>query len=401
VRENNGWGEVYSGTPTVTPMRYTSEDIKHVKTTRMSECMRADRQRLYNFETGQDVSGTISTELAPNEWATLIGGAVGADLATYTFKTLTESMTFTAGASATVVTTSTSWVTAGFAAGMWVKFSGCANAANNNAYLISSIGGAGHKTLTITLDATSIVTETVSATAVGRIFKSGTTLQSWVLEKYFPDHASPSYMGFNGCRVNEWSLRAVAREIITHSFGIVGKRGWSSTTGTATGEWFSGLSPSRGTTYSTAEPITASANVATIYEGGSYPAMAALSNSVREITLNVNNNMRSLPKVSVKTPAGVQPGWHDVTGTMVVYFEDSTLVGKLLNHTATMLRIKATSSTGNGIIVTLPNVRYTGETPTVGGANQDVVVPLNFVAMYDSTAACTIQVDCLGADYTI
>jgi len=52
-----------------------------------------------------------------------------------------------------------------------------------------------------------------------------------------------------------------------------------------------------------------------------------------------------------------------------------------------------TVKNNQGFVVTLPRVTYTSGSPTAGAQNQDVMVPLSFMASIDTTTNCQIQFD--------
>ena len=94
----------------------------------------------------------------------------------------------------------------------------------------------------------------------------------------------------------------------------------------------------------------------------------------------------------------VQSGMRTVTGTLGVEFKDVTAYNRVVNASVVSFQAKfesldvITGSTKASLTVTIPDVRFEGETPTGGG--QIIEHSLNFVALDDESSAaspCTIE----------
>jgi hypothetical protein len=94
----------------------------------------------------------------------------------------------------------------------------------------------------------------------------------------------------------------------------------------------------------------------------------------------------------------VQSGMRTVTGTLGVEFKDVAAYNRVVNASVVAFQAKfesldaITGSTKASLTVTIPDIRFDGETPTGGG--QIIEHSLNFMALDDdssSTSPCTIE----------
>lgn len=287
--------------------------------------------------------------------------------------------TFTATTKSLVFSGSTGFNPAtgtGFAIGQFVRLSGFAQAANNGVKRITAVNAT---TLTF---AETCADETVTAATtlkfVGRRLRNSTTQKSFHIEKAFTDISQ--YMSFRGMRVGNWKLDVNAAEIITGSFSFMGKTVVRNTVATAATTVASNVSP----------VMTGSAHVGVIYQNG-----VALAAGIKQIQLEVENNLRNSEQIGSLYPYAIGYGFQDVSGQVDAYFEDATLYDQLINHTSTELSWTTTDDSGNAYVITLPAVLFTEGYPQAGGGNDDVMIPLAFQAVRSATYDCQIQIDAI------
>jgi hypothetical protein len=271
-----------------------------------------------------------------------------------------------------------SWITDGFVVGMWIRSGGFADPANNGLHKITAVTATD-----LTCGGSALVDEASAAgrTILARMARNGSTKRSFSVEEEFPDVAS--FVKYIGMRISQWQMTVTAKQIVTGSFSFMGQKGVSAgATAVSTGN-VSGNSN---------VVFNASNNVGTILEGG-----AALATALRSIQFSLNNNPREVVQIGSLTPADINYGTCQITGTIEAYFDGLTLYEKFLNHTSSSLSFRLTDSAGNIMIVTIPKVYYMEGDPGVPGVNQDVMVSLPFTAVRDVTTDCVIQVDLLPA----
>ena len=202
-------------------------------------------------------------------------------------------------------------------------------------------------------------------------FKVGDSIDSWVLEQGYTDIAA--YQKFNGCKANTFSMKVGGDEELVATIGILGASG---TTGTSSMD----SSP-------TTESFTRLNNFqASIKEGGSTIA------TCKEAEFEINNNLD--PDVFVIGEGGVRgslpEGTVNVTGRLMVMFENWTLYNKAVNATETSLEIALTSGS-YGLTFTINELLFEENAPgieTPGG----IWLELPFQAYYDDHADDSIVV---------
>jgi hypothetical protein len=77
---------------------------------------------------------------------------------------------------------------------------------------------------------------------------------------------------------------------------------------------------------------------------------------------------------------------------METYFGSNTLYANFIAGTPSSLSAIATKN-NQALIVTLPRITYSSGAPSAAGQNQDVMLSLGWMASYDTTTACQIQMD--------
>lgn len=202
----------------------------------------------------------------------------------------------------------------------------------------------------------------------------GTRQLSYLLEQEFSDIGRFKYL--TGARCSQMQLNITARQIINGTFNFLGKQMFSVATTRA------GSSAAA----STNSAMNASTNVASILEGG-----VAVSAAVRSITVNINGQLRPLDQVASQALAQIGDGIFNVSGRLEVFFQDATIYDKVLNHTTTSLAFRTIDDEGQGYDWLFPAIKLTGD-PNAPGQNQDVILPLEWAAKYDSTTGTMVRI---------
>lgn len=449
------WGEaigVGALAPKMYEVRMTGESLGHAKQTVTSNTIRTDRMRDTISEVAASAEGDISFELAAKDWDLMIEGVLANDTLYATAKTFT-------GVASAVNASNTFTVSvgdfAGFVVGAYLFVEGFdANAANNGAFQITAVAGntitvsggvltdetpAGEVTFstdrwapgdlaitgpttvnTATGDfttqgvelgqylllggfataANNVVVKVTAITAndltvtsavplvaeaavtgayiTGKRVKNGRIGKSFLLEKHFGD--IDRLMNFSGMRPGSMSLAVESNAIVTGSITFMGKEGQITT---------STISGSR-VDATVSDALNATTNVGEIEEGG-----VAMTTAIRGLTLEIANNLRTKPQVGSRSPTDIGYGFIDCTGTVNAYFEDETLVEKVINHTESNLAFRFTDSDENVVHVTLPRLYFTSGMPLTPGGNEDVMVPLEYTCVRDATTDSVIIFDLL------
>lgn len=207
--------------------------------------------------------------------------------------------------------------------------------------------------------------------------KGGVEKKSLSIEKIFETGATDQYHRFEGCVANTLDLNIQASNIITGSIGFMGLNG---STGTAA---ISGSSYSNANT----NDVMTSIDVASITVGG-----ATSSIYYTDMSFNLTNNCRYQNAIGSLYAVGIGYGRREITGTLNAYFEDGDLYEEFVNGAASSLTFETTDGV-NTYTWTFPKIKYSSGTVVAGGNNNDVMVSLNWQALYDSSSSCAIQVE--------
>lgn len=208
------------------------------------------------------------------------------------------------------------------------------------------------------------------------VLKNGVTRKSFTLEKYFSDQASADnpYHRYTGVEFGGFDLDVKANAEVGCTFTALGKD--MATAGAiVTGATYAALAD--------VEPMDSFTG--TVTEGGAVIAV------VTEVQLKVDNGLKSNFVVGAKTGITPEIGMCNVTGQIVAFFEDDTLLSKFLNETASTLQFVVADKAGNTYTFDLPDLLYTkGSAPVSGPGAISVTLP--FQGQYDATAGTTLKI---------
>lgn len=211
-------------------------------------------------------------------------------------------------------------------------------------------------------------------TFAGDTLIMGTNQYSYLLEQEFSDIARFKYL--TGARCSQMTINITARQVINGTFNFLGKQMFSVATTRSSGN----------AAASTNSIMNASTNVASILDGG-----VAISAPVRSITCTVNGNLRPLDQIGSLALAQIGDGTFNVSGRIEIYFQDATIYDKVLNHSTTSLAFRTVDDAGQGYDWLFPAIKLTGD-PNAAGQNQDVILPLDWQAKYDSTTGTMARI---------
>lgn len=281
--------------------------------------------------------------------------------------------------------TSLDFTTLGLTVGQWIKIGDADNAA------FSFATAALNDWIRITAIAANAITcdnlpagwTTDSGTGktirvfFGDTIKNGTTRTSLSIERSFLGQGTPTHILQKGMVAGAFNLDLTSEQIVTGSFDCQGLTGSQGTV--ANGNSYDAAPTNR--------IMSANVHVGRIAEAGS---AVASPNWIRALQLRMENNLRAISAVGNVGAVDINPGDCAVTGTLEAYFGSNALLTKLLAGTTSNLNARAViqnlAANGyEGYVFGLPRVTFTGGSPSAGGKNQDVTIPLTFEASIDST----------------
>lgn len=208
------------------------------------------------------------------------------------------------------------------------------------------------------------------------VLKNGTVQRSLSFEERLDLGGTYSFSRFDGCQVNSLSLSINSRERITGSVDIMGQQE-TLDVAIVTGATY--------TPANTKQIQTSSTGVGSLMFGGA-------TAKVRQLSLQIANNMRSRPLVGSLYTDSLGYGRSDITGSMQLYFENNTLYQNVLNHGSGALAFTIGSVTNEKYNFSLPVCRFLDGERQPGGNTDDVMVTLPFRAIYDSGSSASMTI---------
>jgi len=216
-----------------------------------------------------------------------------------------------------------------------------------------------------------------SCTVTGNYVRTGVQLDSYLLERYAVSVGS--YMHFLGMCIDSYGLSMEAKKKITQTFGWLGYGGVRAIDKGATGA---------DTAAGSGSVLTGSNNVGAILINGATPAA-----SIKKFDMGIKNNLRERGALSRQGTLVPGTGSSDVMGSLEAYFDEVTMLDAFLNHSNISIQAGLVDGAGIGFGVYLPKAVAPDGNWNVGGLNQDVMIPLQFVAQRDSTLGFQCQLD--------
>lgn len=204
------------------------------------------------------------------------------------------------------------------------------------------------------------------------VIKNGTTMTSYTIEKSWPNNSV--FQRYTGMFANTFNLNIASNSQITGSIEFIGK-GYETDTAIITGATYT--EPTQGGLFDSYNGV--------LKEGG------VTIGYVSSLSITLTNNLEALFSLFDEGVSDVIDGRCSVTGSLVVYFENSTLFDKFANETESSLEFTLTSGTTNGYTFNFPRIKYTSADMPVSGEGA-VMITMPFTALHDETEDCTIKI---------
>jgi len=376
------WGTT-PATPTLEAIRFTSESLNYNSDFVTSEEIRSDRMTPDTIQVSSQGGGDISGEWSYASYDDLIEGAMystwvetgsaqGPDTTIAIVKTGGSPNTWTLTDSGTSLD-GNSWVV-----GQFVQVTGFATAGTFFAEITSIAAGTlGIQPLTDVASETA--GDSVTITPLDFI-RNGTTKNSYTIQKSFTDLATAEHWNFTGSRISTWSLELATGSIMTTSFGVLAKDAQMTET------QFSGATVNAANTNTVLNAVD---NVAAIVFDGDPGGSTFYFNSM---SISLDNQLRGQEAVGTLGLIGVEAGRLSLTGSVELYFENSTLFDKFRAATAFGFSFLAQDASGNAYVVTIPRSKYTQMEIVAGGLDQDIFASAQFEAIINTAGTYQYQI---------
>jgi hypothetical protein len=204
----------------------------------------------------------------------------------------------------------------------------------------------------------------------GDILTTGSTQKSFTLERGFTD--IDQYQQLTGCVINRMSLSVRPDRLVSGKFSVLGKSaGLSSTSLDDT-------------------PTAAAANDPMDSFSGSLAEGGIGIGIVAALDLTIDNNMEQAFVVGSAEASVILSGKSRISGEIVTYFEDESLLEKFINRTASSLTVTLAGE-GGELEFHLPHIVYTGGSNVVVGEGP-ITLSLPFTALYDETETTNLKI---------
>lgn len=211
-------------------------------------------------------------------------------------------------------------------------------------------------------------------TWVTNVLKVGTTPKYMSIEDYAADIDQARL--FTGCTVSTMGISLAPNQMVTTTFGMVGKNmtiGDTQKTQTAS----SGAVPFDAYSGDIAIGNVASSTTSAIVTGLDF----TLTNSYAPTFVIGDDSAPSL-----------EYGRAEVEGTITVYFEDAALITRFLDEVESELEVSVDDPTGaNAYTFLFPRIKINGADVGVDGPTSRMIT-LPFVALYDTTEGTNLKI---------
>ena len=206
------------------------------------------------------------------------------------------------------------------------------------------------------------------------VIKVGTTPVFLTIEDYAADIDQARL--FTGCAVNSMAVSLAPNQMVTTTFGLVGK----DMTISATEKTVSAASG--------AAPFDAYSGDLAIGNVGGSSAVAIVTG----LDFTLTNSFAPTFVVGSDSTPSLEYGMATVEGTLTAYFEDAALINRFLNETETEIEVSVNDPTGsNAYTFLFPRVKINSADVGVDGPTSRII-NMSFVALYDATEATNLKI---------
>lgn len=369
-------GATYKTAPAsaLTDIRYTGESLTHETNSVSSAEIRSDRQVPDVTRVGIGAAGDTNHELSHAEFDQWIESALLSAAATSAVADISGVNATSVGSGDGVYTLDAgTWSTTPTVGGL-LEIRGDAVAANNGYKVVTAA-----TTTTVTVSETGTTTSAAQDLTIDILAEvvNGTTFASYHLQKEYEDLTN-IFALMVGSVIDGWTIDASLEGLVTMVFNWMG----SNFTDPAPASTFA----ARGAVTSN-EVMNTVDHIPTIGEGATHA-----STDLTAFNMALKNNLRALNILGTIGADSIGTGKVDVTGNIQFYFEDNAIMNKYTGNTATELLIVFEDTLGNGIVLYLPQVKFTSGAANAGGQDADVIGDFGYTAYRDSTFDYTVKV---------
>ena len=206
------------------------------------------------------------------------------------------------------------------------------------------------------------------------VLKVGTTPKFFSIEDYAADIDQARL--FTGCAVSSMAISLAPNQMVSTTFGMVGKDMTISAT-EKTQDAASGAAPFDSYSGDIAIGNLASSSAVAIVTG---------------LDFTLTNSFAPTFVIGDDSAPSLEYGRADIEGTLTAYFEDATLINRFLNETESELEVSVNDPTGaNAYSFLFPRIKINSADVGVDGPTSRMIT-MSFVALYDSTEGTNLKI---------
>ena len=205
------------------------------------------------------------------------------------------------------------------------------------------------------------------------VLKVGTTPKFFSIEDYAADIDQARL--FTGMTVNSLAVSLAPNQMVTGTFGLVGK------------DMTIGATEKTQDAASGAAPFDAYSGDLKIADTGGVLAASAI---VTGIDFTLTNSFAPTFVIGDDSAPQLEVGRAEIEGTLTAYFEDAALINRFLNETETALEVSVGDGT-NDLTFLFPRIKVNSADVGVDGPTSRIV-NISFVALRDSTEASNLTI---------
>ena len=211
-------------------------------------------------------------------------------------------------------------------------------------------------------------------TWVTNVLKVGTTPKYMSIEDYAADIDQARL--FTGCTVSTMGISLAPNQMVTTTFGMVGKN------------MTIGATQKTQTASSGAVPFDAYSGDIAIGNVASSTASAIVTG----LDFTLTNSYAPTFVIGDDSAPSLEYGRAEVEGTITVYFEDAALITRFLDEVESELEVSVDDPTGsNAYTFLFPRIKINGADVGVDGPTSRMIT-LPFVALYDATEGTNLKI---------
>jgi hypothetical protein len=276
----------------------------------------------------------------------------------------------------TITRATGSWITDGLRVGDVITIAGFTEdgppdeTVNNQTTQITALTATVITVSSTTLEDTDSARDSIEFTTSATEIKKGTTVTSFVIERYFIDVTQ--YQLYTGGIINGFSLDLAPNGMVTGGFSFLFKDAENASSA-----------------YHDGDPVDVETNRPFDSFTGYINENNTASEVLSALNFSLDNGFERNFVLMADTCPQMTSGRSNVTGSITAYFENKTLYDKFVNETESSLEVGFQDNNLNGYVITLPRVKYTSaETPV--NSDGAIINTMNFQALDDATEASNI-----------